>query len=150
MPRIDDFRGAYAFLSNFYLTPAAYEGTYYKTAEHTYQAAKTRNPEDKKNIEAAPSPGIAKRMGKAVALRKDWESIKDQVMLDILRSKFFRRSLRKQLLNTGDAELVEVNSWGDTYWGVCKGKGENRLGKLLMQVRDEYRQEAQQVALGFR
>lgn len=44
-----------------------------------------------------------------------------------------------QLLATGTRYLEETNTWGDTYWGVCEGKGLNMLGKTLMQVRDELR-----------
>lgn len=66
--------------------------------------------------------------------------MRDGVMLQLLRQKFLGdEELRRKLLRTGDAMLVEGNYWGDTYWGVCFGSGKNMLGKLLMQVREELR-----------
>jgi hypothetical protein len=64
--------------------------------------------------------------------------VKLDVMLGLLRRKFTQLDLRRQLLATGDAELIEDNDWGDHFWGVCMGVGENHLGKLLMQVRGEW------------
>ena len=60
-------------------------------------------------------------------------------MRDLLRQKFAREPLRSQLLATGEAKLIEGNHWGDTFWGVCRGQGENHLGMLLMKAREEIR-----------
>lgn len=134
---IADFEGKYAFLSNFYPSPIFYDGITYPTNEHFFQAMKTLDQEERKKIAAAISPGKAKRLGRNVQLRADWEQIKVDVMRTGLMLKFSNPVLRTQLIMTGDEELVEGNWWGDTCWGVCNGVGENRLGKLLMQVREE-------------
>ena len=89
----------------------------------------------------ASSPGIAKHMGRAVRLRSDWEEVKDDVMLELLRMKFGNSKLGAKLLDTGDQELIEGNDWHDTYWSVYRGKGKNMLGKLLMQVRTELQEK---------
>jgi ribA/ribD-fused uncharacterized protein len=88
-------------------------------------------------IRSALTPGKAKRLGRKVTLRANWELIKIDVMLDLVRQKFQDPDLAWMLINTGDAELIEGNHWGDKFWGVCNGEGENHLGKILMQVRDE-------------
>lgn len=129
---IDSFSGEYRFLSNFYADP--HGGP---TVEHYFQAAKTLNPDEIEAILRARTPGQAKSMGRKATLRPDWDDIKDGVMLELLRDKFYIKHMRSKLLATGDAELIEGNTWGDTYWGVCNGRGQNKLGKLLMQVRDE-------------
>ena len=82
-------------------------------------------------------PGKAKRLGRKVTLRPDWEQIKTYTMLLLLRIKFSDENLATKLLETGEQKLIEGNSWGDCFWGVCDGVGENHLGKLLMQVREE-------------
>ena len=85
----------------------------------------------------AETPGLAKKLGRKATIRPDWEKIKLPIMEYLLRQKFGDKTLKALLIGTGDAELVEGNMWGDTYWGVCKGKGENHLGKLLMKIREE-------------
>lgn len=139
MAVIDSFRGEYRFLSNFYGCLLAYNGHKYMSAEHAYQAMKAVNESDRCMIQRASSPGAAKRLGQTVKLKEDWEKIKMGHMLGILIAKFEIPSLRDALLATDDAELIEGNTWGDTFWGVCNGVGENNLGKLLMRVRDWYR-----------
>lgn len=134
---IDTFDGEHRFLSNFYPCTVEYAGEFYRTVEHAYQAAKTCDPNWRTVIRYANTPTQAKRLGRRVSLRQDWEGVKEDVMLTLLRRKFANPAMREKLLATGDEELVEGNWWGDTYWGVCKGKGENRLGILLMQVRGE-------------
>ena len=76
-------------------------------------------------------------MGRKLQVREGWDSIKLTVMEDLLRQKFAAADLRQKLLDTGDAELVEGNVWQDFWWGVCDGKGENHLGKLLMAIRND-------------
>ena len=88
-------------------------------------------------IRNAPSPGAAKRMGRKIAIRNDWEAVKEKVMLSVVRAKFEDAYLRRLLTATGTAALIEGNEWGDRFWGVCRGEGENRLGKILMKVRSE-------------
>ncbi len=132
--KIDEFRAEYRFLSNFYMFPGISGMT---SVEHHYQAAKTKSPEQAAWIKASPSPGEAKRRGKFVVLDRNWGQRKVRVMRMLLRWKFQNAELRQKLLDTYPAELVEGNTWGDTFWGVCNGIGENHLGKLLMKIREE-------------
>ena len=138
------FRGQYRFLSNFTWVNISLDGKLWKTAEHMFMACKTIDPEEREAIRLCPTPAEAKRMGRQVTLRPDWDEIKDEVMLRILRLKFQQPDMKQQLLATGDMELVEGNYWHDNYWGSCTCKkcgntGKNTLGKLLMQVRSELR-----------
>ena len=139
---IDSFRNEYSFLSNYSCSPFCIDTVLFPTMEHYFQASKASNQEDYLRIAYAPTPGDAKRLGRRIQLRPDWEEVKDNVMLIGLRKKFADPELRDLLLATGDEELVEGNYWGDTYWGVCNGIGQNKLGKLLMQVREEIKNNA--------
>ena len=88
------------------------------------------------------APSNAKRRGRHVQLRKDWESVKNGIMEEIVRAKFIQNlELKAQLLSTGDAILIEGNTWNDRYWGVDvrSGVGKNHLGKILMKIRSELR-----------
>jgi N-glycosidase YbiA len=140
--KIDKFDGGYRFLSNFYMHPVKLDGVIYPSSEHGYQAAKTLDPAQREIIRTCSTPGQAKRAGKKVSLRPDWESVKLQVMEDLVRQKFNSPGLKELLLSTNNDELVEGNAWGDTYWGVCNGRGQNHLGKILMKVRQELRGSA--------
>lgn len=102
-----------------------------------YQALKTTNKTDMIFVLEQKTPGMAKAIGRRIKCREGWDKVKDGHMLDLLRLKFQNPSLQKMLLATGNALLEEGNHWGDTYWGICRGKGENKLGKYLMQVRTE-------------
>ena len=142
---ISNFTGDYAFLSNFYAAPIKMEGQLYPTVEHAYQAAKTRDEDKRKEIRLAVVPGQAKRLGKAVELRDDWEDVKRKVMRKLLRRKFQITVLAEYLLATGDEELVEGNYWHDQYWGSCTcqkcgGSGKKVLGKMLMKLRAKLRE----------
>lgn len=139
---IDRFDGEYAFLSNYSASPFRVDYVLFPTMEHYFQANKADNQNDYLRIAYAPTPGEAKRLGRKIQLRPDWEKIKDNIMLTGLRKKFADPELRNLLLATGDEELVEGNYWRDTYWGVCNGVGQNKLGKLLMQVREEIKNNA--------
>ncbi|MBD3226909.1 MAG: DUF1768 domain-containing protein [Candidatus Lokiarchaeota archaeon] len=139
MPEIiNRFKGKYRFLSNFYPCEIEYNGIKYTTLEHAYQASKTLNNESRKKIAEKKTPALAKKMGRRVPLRKNWEEIKLKIMEKLVRIKFSTHpDLKSKLLDTGDAELIEGNNWGDNYWGVYNGKGENHLGKILMKIREE-------------
>ena len=141
--RIDRFRGEHAFLSNFHRAPFRWRGRDWPTAEAAFAASKTLDERERERIRTAPSPGHAKRLGRRVKLRPDWERIKDGVMRSLLEAKFAAPALRDALLATGDAVLVEGNTWGDAYWGVCNGRGRNQLGRTLMRIRDDIRRNAQ-------
>lgn len=138
---ISSFRGYHRFLSNFVPAKVILDRVTYPTVEHAYQAAKTLNGADRQIIKNLPSPGQAKRFGKHVELRSDWDAVKIGVMRDLLVQKFREPVMRRKLLNTGTAKLIEGNSWGDTFWGVCNGEGANNLGRLLMEIRDSIREE---------
>lgn len=137
-PRIDAFRGEYRFLSNFYPAVVVLYDHSYPTVEHAYQAAKAALP-----VQRIPfrhpgvTPGDAKRLGRELPLRPDWdEAMSLAVMRNLVYQKFTRRpDLGAQLLATGDTELVEGNDWNDAFWGVCRGQGENWLGRILMETR---------------
>jgi ribA/ribD-fused uncharacterized protein len=139
METIDSFKGEFGFLSNFWPSPFRVSVWNFATVEHYFQACKMTTTEDFEAVRTARSPGIAKRLARAKTRRDDWDNIKETYMLTALRMKFQIPALREQLLATGDAILREGNTWGDIYWGVCKGKGQNRLGVLLMQLRQEIR-----------
>ena len=134
---INCFDGEYAFLSNYYNSPITHDGITYPTNEHFFQAMKTLKIDERLAIAAAETPGQSKRMGRSVTLRSDWETIKSYYMELGLRLKFQNPDLAAKLIATGDEELIEGNTWGDRIWGVCNGEGENRLGKLLMKIREE-------------
>lgn len=140
MKTINSFKGEYGFLSNFYPSMLVFQGWHYPTVEHAFQAFKMTTTEDHHIVRSALTPGIAKRIARSRPKKDDWDQVRDMCMLCCLRYKFGTHlELRDKLLATGDAILVEGNTWGDVYWGVCKGKGENKLGQLLMQVRQELR-----------
>lgn len=134
---IDRFRDEYYFLSNFYLCPVEYEGQIFNCVESAFQAAKTLDKgEREKFTDMAPTK--AKHAGRRVALRSDWETVKVDIMHELIRDKFTRNpELAEMLKATGDEDLIEGNNWNDRFWGVSKGKGQNHLGKILMAVRDE-------------
>lgn len=134
---IDRFDGEYRFLSNFYPANVTFEDMSFPSVEHAYVAAKTLDRNERVRI-CYLTTGAAKRYGRTLKLRPDWEDIKIEVMGNLVLQKFTRHPhLKKMLLATGDQELVEGNHWGDTFWGVCKGKGQNVLGRILMLVRAE-------------
>lgn len=136
---IESFSGEHRFLSNFWPSPIKVRGMMFPTVEHAYQAIKTTDEAIRKEISELPTPGKAKRFGKTLTLRSDWEIIKLKVMEALVTAKFKNKKLRAQLLSTGDEIIQEGNLWGDTFWGVCRGKGENHLGQILMKVRAELR-----------
>lgn len=138
---IDSFSNEYHFLSNFSESPVLYEGVLYPTVEHAYQAAKSLDSDFRFRVSINKSPATAKKMGRGVRLRPDWEDIKVDVMRYLLQRKFNHDDLREQLLETEDAELIEGNWWGDKFWGVCNGEGQNMLGKLLMEIREDIQAE---------
>ena len=137
MEAIREFRDAYAFLSNFYCSPIKYKGLIYLNAEAAFQAQKESCEKDKEQY-TRMNPAQAKLVGRNCNLREDWEEIKEQTMYEIVKAKFTQnKALARLLLATGDAYLEEGNWWHDTTWGVCNGVGQNKLGKILMRVREE-------------
>jgi ribA/ribD-fused uncharacterized protein len=135
---IVEFQGPFRFLSNFWPAPITLAtGELAPSVEHAFAAAKAASPEDRARILAAPSPAAAKRFGRMVPLRPDWNDIRLTVMADLLERKFTQHpDLRARLIATAPRPLIEGNAWNDTFWGVCRGSGFNHLGRLLMALRD--------------
>ena len=131
---IDSFRGPYSWLSNFYNVLINYKGIEYKSVEAAYQAQKTRCQSCRK-IFSTLDPAQAKTLGNNVILRDDWEGVKLSIMEDLCNEKFSIPYFRSKLYQTGSAKIVEGSYWHDTYWGICKGVGENHLGKIIMKIR---------------
>ncbi|MBD5634850.1 MAG: NADAR family protein [Candidatus Eremiobacteraeota bacterium] len=136
---ITEFVREYAFLSNHYALPIRFDDALWPTVEHAFQAQRTLDATERDTIRRADSPGKAKRLARGFAHRDDWDSVKEDVMLALLRIKFADPEMRMLMIETGDRGLVEGNRPGDAYWGRSGGVGCNRLGQLLMQVRDELR-----------
>ena len=142
-PKIDRFtkEAGYEFLSNFFQSTVRFEGSLYPTCEHAYQAAKSTDEKVRSIIRKASSPAEAKKLGQGVQVRHDWHQIKVDVMRKLIREKFENPFLRPLLLATGDAELILNNKWNDKFWGVCRGVGENWLGRILMEERERIKEE---------
>lgn len=142
---IDNFRDAYAFLSNFYDVPVEYNGLCFCNSEAAFQAQKTVDETERvqfTNLDASN----AKRLGRIISLRDDWERVKIQVMYEVCYAKFIQNPrLAKWLIETGDEILVEGNTWNDKFWGVCNGEGANNFGKILMAIRTELSFDAPKV-----
>lgn len=136
---IESFAGEFRFLSNFWPADVKLDGMTFRTVEHAYQAAKTNDIEERAAIQALDSPGQAKRAGRKVRMRPDWEVVKVKIMTELVTQKFTSQPLRAKLLTTGDRILIEGNTWNDRFWGVCNGSGRNVLGHILMGVREEAR-----------
>jgi ribA/ribD-fused uncharacterized protein len=133
---IDRFPGKYRFLSNFYPTQVTYEDRIYLNAEAAFQSAKSIK-DSIRNEFTKLDPYEAKQRGKRLTLRPEWEDIKYKVMYDIVLNKFSSNpTLKEMLLKTGNEILIEGNTWGDQYWGVCNGRGQNKLGDILMKIRE--------------
>jgi ribA/ribD-fused uncharacterized protein len=140
MLEITSFSKEHRFLSNFDYAPLTVLGIPFLSSEAAYMACKTLDIETRKTFSNV-TPLIAKRMGRRLTLRPGWDDgiLKVECMELCLRSKFGNNpELAKKLAETGNAKLIEGNTWNDTFWGVCRGRGENMLGKLLMEVRKTY------------
>lgn len=133
------FMGVNRFLSNFWPCNIVFEGESYRSVEAAYVAAKSTDPEVRAQVRRLQTSGDCKKYGKIIKLRPDFENVKMDVMKYLVSYKFSNANpeLMQRLIDTGDRELIEGNDWGDVYWGVCNGIGENRLGRILMDVREE-------------
>ena len=136
---INEFKNENFFLSNYYVVPVTYNGLTFQSNEAAFQAQKTLNEGQRRKFTKL-APNKAKAKGRSVLLREDWEEVKDQIMYEICLAKFTQNEeLKEKLFATGNEELVEGNTWHDTYWGVCNRRGKNKLGKILMRIREELR-----------
>ncbi len=137
---IKGFFGPYRWLSNFHLVEITYEGITYPSTENAYQASKFRDGEEELELKhsfSAISPASAKKTSKLIPIRPDWDDIKLKVMEDLNRLKYQNPVCCRLLIDTGDKYLEETNWWNDKFWGVCRGEGENHLGKIIMKIREE-------------
>ena len=139
---ITNFRGKYNFLSNFYQAYFDFDGNTWDTSEAAYQACKTDDWDEKIKM-MNMGPVVVKKYGRKVPMFDGFEEHKDEFMRVIVACKFHDNpALLKKLIETGDEKLVEGNTWHDNYWGICRcgrsscGVGKNKLGKVLMQIRD--------------
>ena len=137
MNKIDQFKDEYYFLSNFYSAQVEYDGIVYHNNEAAFQAQK-----DLTRVAEFESLGgkDAKRLGRRVNLRADWNDVRDNIMADLIKIKFSDPELAEKLVTNKVIEanngfIQEDNNWHDTYWGVCNGEGNNMLGKILMDTR---------------
>ncbi|WP_036746146.1 MULTISPECIES: NADAR family protein [Parachlamydia] len=134
------FMGEFYFLSNFYPAKVEFEGITYPSVEHAYQSAKTLDISIRKQIAVLFTPLRAKNAGRGLTIRNDWDQIKLEVMEQCVRYKFTHHAfLGNKLLSTGNALIEEGNDWEDYFWGICDGRGENHLGKILIKIRSELR-----------
>lgn len=140
---IDKFIGKYRFLSNFWPAGIWFEGRAFYSVEAAYQSTKRDDEHYKKVLGWTVDPRKAKALAKG--LKRPANSL--EIMETLVRQKFSIEPLRRQLLETHGQELVEGNTWGDTFWGVCNGVGENHLGKILTKVREEMWNEIEETLI---
>lgn len=132
MNTINGFKDQHRWLSNF----VGIDGQ--PTVEHLYQASKATNERDRRVVLSVATPGRAKKITKSIKIRHDWNDVRLTIMEQLLIEKFTKEPFRSLLLSTSGVYLEETNDWGDTFWGVCNGVGENNLGRLLMRIRDTF------------
>ena len=138
---IKEFKNEYSWLSNFHLCKIMFDGMVYNSVEHAYVSAKNDDYFWKKQCQDIVKPYEVKKFGQNAKLIPDWDKKKLGIMRRCIEQKFNQEPLKTLLLSTGDEEIQEGNNWHDTYWGVDlkTGKGENHLGKLIMEKRDKLR-----------
>ena len=135
--------------SNLYRRELEFEGERYPTSEHAYQAGKPRKPEVRAWLMAAPSPALLAMAAHGLYywdVAPGWSRIKFERMRRVLHAKFTQHNdLHDLLLSTGSSRLIEtatVDNPVNRLWGEVNGVGKNMLGVLLMELRDELRNEA--------
>lgn len=157
MSYINSFRGRFVFLSNFYPCKIEHKGITYPSVEHYYVALKVTGmqfidgvyytaPDFRELVARILDAGYVKKLGRRVKVRSDWDDKKLDFMEWGIREKFKDPNLSEMLLSTGDLELIEGNDWHDVWWGQCscpkcRGGGQNYLGRILMKVREELKQQ---------
>lgn len=142
---INEFKGEYRWLSNFYPCAIRFQGKRYPSVEHAYQSAKSDDRAWKRLCASDREKArVIKKKSRDLTLPPDWDAIKLGVMRECLQSKFSQEPFRTWLLETGTQEIREGNTWGDTFWGVdlASGRGHNHLGQLLMEIRASLRHRA--------
>lgn len=125
-------------------SPIKIDDVTYPTAENAFQAMKCKKAKDRVAF-VQMTPVEAKRAGKRVDLRSNWNKDRNKVMYHILWHKFTQNEeLKKKLIATGKEKISHVNHWRDTYWGVYNGKGKDVLGRMLMNIREKL-QETEEI-----
>lgn len=138
MSIIGVFKDEFFFLSNMYPIDIVYKGEEFNSVEQAYQYHKTESPKEQRNVLKSKTPNDAKKVSRGFKfVREDWKDVRLNIMYNLLWIKFSNPELKEALLLTDGYELVEGNNWGDEFWGVCDGIGENYLGKLLMKIRNQ-------------
>jgi len=138
---IEQFQEEYRWLSNFCQVDIPYGELTFPSVEHFYVAMKTEDQSIREEVSKLSGAAKAKTFGKTIELREDWDEIKLGVMKHALLIKYQTEPYKTQLLETGSEYIQEGNNWGDSYWGVDlkTGKGENKLGVLIMDIRSDIR-----------
>ncbi len=138
------FKDEFEFLSNFYPSPINHEGRKYPTVEHFYQAMKTLDHTERSMIRLSPTPGKAKRLGRDILLRSDWEDVRFSYMSIGVHIKFHTHPHLRQKLLAIPKTISEWNTWHDNYWGACTCENcmlihpEDKLGYILQTIRELY------------
>jgi ribA/ribD-fused uncharacterized protein len=139
---ISEFFGENRFLSNFYPAEFVWDGIVWPSSEHAYQAAKMLDRNKRIEFSKLRTPSEAKKLGKHIELREDWNEVRYDLMYEIVLEKFRQNPhLKAKLIATGDARLEEGNNWNDRTWGICppgSNMGLNWLGEILMSIRDHF------------
>jgi ribA/ribD-fused uncharacterized protein len=137
------FRKQYDYLGNMYIIPVCYRGIQFEASEIAYVYSKCANKEQAHQIAILGDPYEAKKLGKSVQLIENWNKRKVKIMHEIVYAKFSQNPMIASKLAALEGDIVEENTWGDTFWGVCNGTGDNYLGQILMQVRKTLKTENQ-------
>lgn len=135
------FEGEFRWMSNFWPVSLLFDGVRYGSVEQAYQAAKTLDPDERLKIQMTKTPGRAKKQGRSLTVRSDWDAVKIAIMLRLQRQKYRNRRLSGRLAATGKRQIFELNAWNDVFWGVVENEGGyegvNAMGQILSLVRDE-------------
>jgi len=138
------YENEFYVFSNYSSFAIEWKGKIYPTSEHTYHSEKFVDENIKEQIRNTRSAHDSQKLAEANRdkYRKDWSEVRLEIMKDILRAKVKQHSyVKKKLLESGEKELVE-DSWRDSFWGWGPNKdGENHLGKLWMEVREEFKKD---------
>lgn len=141
---IKEFQGEYRWLSNFEWVNIKLDGIIYPSVEHAYQSAKSDLGIWKKRCASQYyKPGFIKQLSRSIKVVPNWSIIKDDIMVECVTQKFNKEPFRTKLINTDTLYIQEGNLHKDTYWGVNlrTGKGQNKLGKLIMSIRDSLKND---------